>query len=66
MEKLIQEILDRNKAKDLSAKEISETYLSMVDGLWQRILFDPKTYSHDFCKKLVHNYFQTLFPNTFS
>tara|TARA_B100000676_G_C17992835_1_gene795962 strand:+ start:87 stop:725 length:639 start_codon:yes stop_codon:yes gene_type:complete len=66
MEKLIQEILDENKEKNLSAKEISETYLSMVDGLWQRILFDPKVYSHEFCKKLVYNYFKTVFPKTFS
>ena len=66
MEKLIQEILDKNKEKNISAKEISETYLSMVDGLWQRILFDPKVYSHEFCKKLVNNYFKTVFPKTFS
>lgn len=66
MEKLIQEILDENKEKNISAKEISETYLSIVDGLWQRILFDPKVYSHEFCKKLVNNYFKTVFPNTFS
>ena len=66
MEKLIQEILDENKEKNISAKEISETYLSMVDGLWQRILFDPKVYSHEFCKKLVNNYFKTVFPKTFS
>ena len=66
MEKLIQEILDENKEKNISAKEISETYLSMVDGLWRRILFDPKVYSHEFCKKLVNNYFKTVFPNTFS
>ena len=66
MEKLIQEIIDENKEKNLSAKEISETYLSMVDGLWQRILFDPKVYSHEFCKKLVNNYFKTVFPKTFS
>jgi len=38
----------------------------MVDGLWQRILFDPKVYSHEFCKKLVNNYFKTVFPKTFS
>ena len=66
MEKLIQEILDENKEKNISVKEISETYLSMVDGLWQRILFDPKVYSHEFCKKLVNNYFKTVFPKTFS
>ena len=66
MEKLIQEILDENEEKNISAKEISETYLSMVDGLWQRILFDPKVYSHEFCKKLVNNYFKTVFPKTFS
>ncbi len=66
MEKLIQEILDENKEKNISAKEISETYLSIVDGLWQRILFDPKVYSHEFCKKLVNNYFKTVFPKTFS
>ena len=66
MEKLIQETLDENKEKNISAKEISETYLSMVDGLWQRILFDPKVYSHEFCKKLVNNYFKTVFPKTFS
>ena len=66
MEKLIQEIIDENKEKNLSAKEISETYLSMVDGLCQRILFDPKVYSHEFCKKLVNNYFKTVFPKTFS
>ena len=66
MEKLIQEILDQNKEKNISAREISETYLSMVDGLWQRILFDPKAYSHEFCKILVNNYFKTVFPKTFS
>jgi len=66
MEKLIQEIIDKNNEKSWPVKEISETYHSMVDGLWQRILFDPKTYSHKFCKKLVNNYFKIIFPKSFT
>ena len=66
MEKLIQEIIDKNNEKSWPVKEISETYHSMVDGLWQRILFDPKIYSHKFCKKLVNNYFKIIFPKSFS
>ena len=66
MEKLIQEINDKNNDKGLQANEISETFHSMVDGLWQRILFDPKNYTNEFCKKLVKNYFKTIFPKNFS
>jgi len=66
MEKLIQEINDKNNEKGLQANEISETFHSMVDGLWQRILFDPKNYTNEFCKKLVKNYFKTIFPKNFS
>ena len=45
MEKLIKEVNILNNQSFLTPREISETYLSMVDGLWQRILFDPKMYS---------------------
>ena len=55
-------IKDYNK-EDLNADEISETYLALVDGLWQKILFDRKNYSNEFCKKLIYNYFKNIFPN---
>ena len=39
LKKVIQDdlITDSNK-EDLDSSEISETYLSLVDGLWQKIL----------------------------
>ena len=44
-------------------KLVSETYHSIVDGLWQRILFDPKIYTHEFCKNLVLKYFKSIYVN---
>jgi hypothetical protein len=35
----------------------------MVDGLWQRILFDPKIYTNEFCKNLIVKYFRSIYPN---
>ena len=47
----------------LMDKLVSETYHSMVDGLWQRILFDPKIYTNEFCKNLVLKYFKSIYVN---
>ena len=63
MEKLIDEINAKTNQSSLSAIEISESYHSMVDGLWQRVLFDPKTYSNEFCKNLVLKYFKSIYIN---
>tara|TARA_B100000989_G_C19404614_1_gene411530 strand:+ start:227 stop:865 length:639 start_codon:yes stop_codon:yes gene_type:complete len=63
MEKLITEINNITNQNFLSPKEISETYHSMVDGLWQRILFDPKNYSHEFCKALIKKYFKNIYTD---
>ena len=63
MEKLIKEVNILNNQSFLTPREISETYLSMVDGLWQRILFDPKMYSHVFCKGLVNKYFKNIYTD---
>ena len=61
MEKLISEINNITCQKIFKPKEISETYHSMVDGLWQRILFDPKIYTNQFCKNLVFSYFRSIY-----
>ena len=61
MEKLIKEVNILNNQSFLTPREISETYLSMVDGLWQRILFDPKMYSHVFSKDLIKKYFRNIY-----
>ena len=63
MEKLIKEVNILNNQSFLTPREISETYLSMVDGLWQRILFDPKMYSHVFCKDLIKKYFRNIYTD---
>ena len=63
MEKLIDEINTKTNQNSLSAVEISESYHSMVDGLWQRILFDPKMYSHVFCKGLIKKYFKNIYTD---
>jgi len=63
MEKLIDKINSKTGQSSLSAIEISETYHSMVDGLWQRILFDPKIYSNEFCKSLIIKYFKSIYQN---
>ena len=63
MEKLIKEVNILNNQSFLTPIEISETYLSMVDGLWQRILFDPKMYSHVFCKDLIKKYFRNIYAD---
>ena len=63
MEKLIDEINTKTNQNSLSAVEISESYHSMVDGLWQRILFDPKIYTNEFCKNLIVKYFRSIYPN---
>ena len=63
MEKLIKEVNILNNQSFLTPREISETYLSMVDGLWQRILFDPKMYSHVFCKDLIKKYFRNIYAD---
>ena len=63
MEKLIDKINNKTGQSSLSAIEISETYHSMVDGLWQRILFDPKIYSNEFCKSLIIKYFKSIYQN---
>tara|TARA_B100000035_G_scaffold157418_1_gene134115 strand:+ start:4835 stop:5482 length:648 start_codon:yes stop_codon:yes gene_type:complete len=63
MEKLIDKINSKTNQNSLSAIEISETYHSMVDGLWQRILFDPKIYTNEFCRNLIIKYFRNIYPN---
>ena len=37
--KVLTDLIEKNSKKDLDAGEISETYLALVDGLWQKILF---------------------------
>ena len=61
--KLIDKININTDQKSLTSTEIGETYHSMVDGLWQRILFDPKVYTNEFCKSLVMKYFRSVYPN---
>ena len=61
--KVLTDLIEKNSKKDLDAGEISETYLALVDGLWQKILFDRKNYSNEFCKKLIYKYFTNTFPN---
>ena len=63
MEKLIDKINSKTNQNSLNAIEISETYHSMVDGLWQRILFDPKIYTNEFCRNLIIKYFRNIYPN---
>jgi TetR/AcrR family transcriptional regulator, transcriptional repressor of bet genes len=63
LKKVIQDIVDNTSNKNLDSSEISETYLSLVDGLWQKILFDRKNYSNEFCKNLTYQYFKSIFPN---
>ena len=63
MEKLVSEINKIANQKEFTPKEVSETYHSMVDGLWQRILFDPKIYTNEFCKNLVLKYFKSIYVN---
>ena len=63
MEKLVSEINNITSQKEFTPKEVSETYHSMVDGLWQRILFDPKIYTNEFCKNLVLKYFKSIYVN---
>mgnify|MGYP006251863933 FL=1 len=63
MEKLVSEINNIANQKEFTPKEVSETYHSMVDGLWQRILFDPKIYTNEFCKNLVLKYFKSIYVN---
>ena len=63
MEKLIDKINSKTDQNSLSPIEISETYHSMVDGLWQRILFDPKIYTNEFCRNLIIKYFRNIYPN---
>ena len=63
MEKLVGEINNIVNQKEFTPKEVSETYHSMVDGLWQRILFDPKIYTNEFCKNLVLKYFKSIYVN---
>ena len=61
--KLIDKININTGQKFLTSTEIGETYHSIVDGLWQRILFDPKVYTNEFCKSLVMKYFRSVYPN---
>ena len=63
MEKLVSEINNIANQKEFTPKEVSETYHSMVDGLWQRILFDQKIYTNEFCKNLVLKYFKSIYVN---
>ena len=63
MEKLVSEINNIANQKEFTPNEVSETYHSMVDGLWQRILFDPKIYTNEFCKNLVLKYFKSIYVN---
>ncbi|MGY9024964.1 MAG: TetR family transcriptional regulator C-terminal domain-containing protein [Candidatus Pelagibacterales bacterium] len=63
LKKVLEGVIGDNSYKDLDASEISETYLALVDGLWQKILFDRKNYSNEFCKGLVYKYFRSIFPN---
>ena len=61
--KLIDEINRLTNQNSLTSVEISETYHSMVDGLWQRILFEPKVYTNEFCKSLIIKYFKSIYPD---
>ena len=61
--KLIDEINRVTNQNSLTSIEISETYHSMVDGLWQRILFEPKVYTNEFCKSLIIKYFRSIYPD---
>ena len=61
MEKLIKELNHLTNQKNFTPKEISESYHSMVDGLWQRILFDPKIYTNQFCRNIVLKYFKSIY-----
>ena len=61
--RVLSDLIKNNTTENLDAGEISETYLALVDGLWQKILFDRKNYSNEFCKKLIYKYFKTIFPN---
>ena len=61
--KLIDEINHLTNQTSLTSVEISETYHSMVDGLWQRILFEPKVYTNEFCKSLIIKYFRSVYPD---
>ena len=61
--KLVDQINKKTGQRSLTSVEISETYHSMVDGLWQRILFDPKIYTNEFCKNLIVKYFRSIYPN---
>ena len=61
--KLVDQINKKTDQRSLTSVEISETYHSMVDGLWQRILFDPKIYTNEFCKNLIVKYFRSIYPN---
>ena len=61
MEKLIKELNHLTKQTNFTPKEISESYHSMVDGLWQRILFDPKIYTNQFCRNIVLKYFKSIY-----
>lgn len=61
--KLIDEINHLTNQTSLTSVEISETYHSMVDGLWQRILFEPKVYTNEFCKSLIIKYFKSIYPD---
>ena len=63
LKKVLEGVIGDNNKEDLNAAEISETYLALVDGLWQKILFDRKNYSNEFCKGLVYKYFRSIFPN---
>ena len=63
MEKLIKELNHLTNQKNFTPKEISESYHSMVDGLWQRILFDPKIYTNEFCRNIVLKYFKSIYVN---
>ena len=61
--RVLSDLIKNNTTENLDAGEISETYLALVDGLWQKILFDRKNYSNEFCKKLIYRYFKSIFPN---
>ena len=61
VEKLIKELNRLTKQTNFTPKEISESYHSMVDGLWQRILFDPKIYTNQFCRNIVLKYFKSIY-----
>ena len=65
LKKVIDDIITQGNLKSLNALEISETYLSLVDGLWQKILFDRKNYSNEFCKNLIYKYFKNMSSSFF-